>query len=481
MTKRTVKTCEKPKNNETESEVGCVWPQIVAILAACLGAFNDGVLYAWTSPFLVKLVNDKERYDISESEANNLTIVQPLTIVLTGYFFSQLTDRIGRKKTLLLMGVPQVLSLLICGFARSIYVFYIGRVFAGLANAILWSALPAYIAEVASPQVRGVWGNSITSGNYVGQLFINVAGSYCDILTSSCIFTFVSVLFSVVFYFMPESPFFFIMNGDEESAKKSLRFLTRKTNVDNDFFMLKKDVDRQMSETGNWKDLFCIKSNRKALTIASFLRITQIFSGSAIISQYNQYIVKKAGGNVSPEIASIIFTGLCVVFNIFVISFIVDRFSRKVLYASSLALCSIVLCTLASYFYFDQFVPNADLDSVSWLPLTCLITFQIGFSYGLAIIPTLMMGELFSVSIKSKAMIIMMVEMGGSVSFVSLLFNILNSVLGTFAPFAFFAFCSIGSAIMSLYIIPETKGKSLEEIQMDLKASSKEGTQREKK
>ncbi|CAG9827969.1 unnamed protein product [Diabrotica balteata] len=395
-------------------------------------------------------------------------------MVLTGYFFSKLTNIIGRKKTMLLIGVPQILSLLICGFARSIYVFYIGRVFAGLASAIVWSALPAYIGEVASPQVRGVWGNSLTSVIYAGQFFINVAGSYCDILTASCIFTSISVLFSVVFYFMPESPFFFIINGDEESAKKSLRFLTRKTNVDKDFLMLKKDVDRQMSETGNWKDLFCIKSNRKALTIALFLRITQTFSGSAILTQYNQYIIKKAGGNVSPEIASIIFTGLCVVFNIFVISFIVDRFSRKVLYASSSVLCSMVQCTLASYFYFDEFVPNADLDSVSWLPLTCLITFQIGWSYGLAIIPTLMMGELFSVSIKSKAMIIMMVALGGGVSFVNLLFNILNSALGTFAPFAFFALCGIGSAIMSLYIIPDTKGKTLEEIQMDLKASSKD-------
>ncbi|XP_050498192.1 facilitated trehalose transporter Tret1-like isoform X2 [Diabrotica virgifera virgifera] len=403
-----------------------------------------------------------------------MTIVQPLAMVLTGYFFSKLTNLIGRKKTMLLVGVPQVLSLLICAFARSVYVFYVGRVFAGIGSAIIWSALPAYVGEVASPDVRGVWGNSLTSVIYAGQFFINVAGSYCDILTASCIFSSVSVLFSVVFYFMPESPFFFIMKGDDESAKKSLRFLTRKTNVDKDFSMLKNDVDRQMSETGNWKDLICIKSNRKALTIALFLRITQTFSGNAILTQYNQYIIQKAGGNVSPETASIIFSGLCIVFNIFVISFIVDRFSRKVLYSSSLVLCSMAILALAAYLYFDEFVPNTDLDSVAWLPLTCLITFQIGWSYGLAVIPTLMMGELFSVSIKSKAMLIMMVALGGGISFVNVLFNILNSVLGTFAPFVFFALCSIGAAIVSLYIIPETKGKTLEEIQMDLKASSKD-------
>uniref|UniRef100_A0A6P7GMZ6 Facilitated trehalose transporter Tret1-2 homolog n=1 Tax=Diabrotica virgifera virgifera TaxID=50390 RepID=A0A6P7GMZ6_DIAVI len=488
-----MQTSEKLKTNETNKEEGCVWPQILAISAASLGALNDGALYAWTSPFLVKLVNDKEHYDISEMEANNITVVMPLTMVLTGYLFSQLVDRIGRKKTMFLIAVPQILSLLTCAFARSIYVFYISRVFAGLGSAILMSALPAYIGEVTSPRVRGVWGNSLTSMFYVGQFFVNVAGSYCDILTVSCIFTSVSVLFSVVYYFMPESPFFFIMKGDNESAKQSLRYLTRKTNVDEDFSMLKMDVDRQMSEAGNWKDLFCINSNRRALIIAMgkgmaweikllaclliiaiFLRISQMFGGCGILVQYNQYIIKKAGEDVSPEIVSILFTGLCVVFNILAVSFIVNRFSRKVLFATSSALCSIVLCVFASYFYCEEFVPNVDLDYVSWLPLTCCIIFLVGWSYGLAIIPTLMIGELFSVSVKSKAMILMMVALGGGASLSNLLFNILNNAFGTFAPFVFFALYNIGTLTVSLYVIPETKGKTLEEIQMVLKGYSED-------
>ncbi|XP_056643806.1 facilitated trehalose transporter Tret1-like [Diorhabda sublineata] len=457
------------KHTEHSCEEGCVWPQILAILVGSLPSMMDGVLFVWTSPFIVKLVEDKVNYDITENEASKLTTIQPAVMVVSCLFLFNISDKLGRKKTLLLMSIPQIISLLLAAFAKNIYVFYVSRGFAGIASSLMWCSLPMYIGEVASPKVRGVWGTTLTSSVFVGQFFVNVIGSYFDAATTSYIFLPVPILFFIFFTFMPESPYFHLMKQNEEAARRSLMFLTRKKNVDDDLIKLKNDVNRQMSESGNWKDLINIRSNRKAVLIAFFLRFSQQFCGTSVLSQYTQFILEKAGGKLNPQVSSILYSGSGLIFNFFAVAFIVDRFKRKILYASSLCCCSLILFVFGTYFYVDKYLPELDLNSISWLPLTAVVSFRFTFSYGGAVIPTLMLGELFSTSIKAKAMMVSLFVFGINLFAVNMIFHLLTSSVGTYAPFFFFASITFVMSIFALYLVPETKGKTLEEIQKSFK------------
>ncbi|XP_072392838.1 facilitated trehalose transporter Tret1-like [Diabrotica undecimpunctata] len=449
-----------------------VWPQVLACVIASLGAFTQGILFSWTSPFIVKIAQDKVNYNISEEEAARLPTIQPLTVLLTSLIFFKLPDIIGRKKTLLLISVPHILSLITAAVARSIYVFYLSRVFSGLANGFLWTALPMYIGEVTCPKIRGLCGTLITSAIFVGQLAVNVVGSYCDVATTSYIFIPVSILFVILFAFMPESPYYYLMKKDYGGARRSLIFLTRKRNVVDDLNNLKSDVDRQMSETGTWKDLVAIESNRNALFCAVFLRMSQSYSGISVFIQYTQYIFLKAGGNVTPQTASIIYSILCVVITLFVTLFVVSKFGRKPLYSNSSALCSVILAVMAAYFYLEEFVPTFDISSLSWLPITSLVTYQVCSCFGVAIIPSVMLGELFSASVKSKAVATMTFVNSGGIFLANATFNFLSSAGGSYAPFLFFSICTGITTVLTRFVVPETKDKTLEEIQMNLKRSA---------
>ncbi|CAH1115640.1 unnamed protein product [Psylliodes chrysocephalus] len=457
----------------TSKETEKCWPQVLAIIIGALAGLTNGLLFSWASPFLMKIVNDDEHYDITEEEASYFNIIQPLSLMVASPIFAKLSDVIGRKKTLLLIVIPQIASWLLAGFAKSVYVFYAARICSGIADGCLFATLPTYIGEIANPSVRGTWGNAIPTSLYLGEFLITVIGSYFGVTPTTFICLPLTVLYFIMFMMMPESPYFCIMKGEEENAKSSLRFLKRLRNVDEIYIRLKGDVERQLSESGTWRDLIKIESNRKALIAGLFLRLSQQLSGSSIFLTYTQFIFHKSGAEISHELGSMIYMALCVVLNVSATIFIVPKFGRKICYMSSTALCSLVFLMMGIYMFMDDKL-EVDVRTFSYIPVAGMIMFQVFGCFGIGVIPTLMLSELYSASIKSKAMAILVIAFGVGNFVTSIIFYYLNTIFGFYSPFLFFALCAAVSAVLSHYIIPETRGKSLEEIQQMLKNNNKE-------
>lgn len=428
------------------------------------------MLFSWTSPSIPKIVDDKINYDISLDEASYFTVLPPVGVIASSLLFSKLNDVIGRKYTLLFIAVPHIVAWTLIATAKSVYMFYISRFISGIADSCLFASLPIYVGEIATPKVRGTWGNAMTFLIYVGQFLINVIGSYTDIKVTAYICVTIPIIFAATFIFMPESPYYYVMKGRMDDAKRSLQVLRQRDDVEEEINMLKVDVTRQMSESGTWKDLVTIKSNRRALYAGIFLRASQQFAGIGSFAVYTQYIFIQAGGNVSATLSAIIFFGLCTILNLCA-GFTLDKLGRRKSYLYSLLLCGITLLLEAIYFYIQQYCPEIDVKFLNWIPLTGMIIYVVFYSFGLGIVPTLMLGELFSASIKGKGLCLLNVLFGVLISTITKLFHLLETNFGLSAPFMFFSISCFISTILSFYFVPETKGKTLEEIQQDLKQS----------
>ncbi|CAG9827978.1 unnamed protein product [Diabrotica balteata] len=423
------------------------WPQILAIVIGGLAGLSNGLLFSWSSPFLIKITQDKVNYDITEQEGSLFNTIQPIALMIACPIFSKLSDVLGRKRTLLLIVIPQI-------------------------DGCLFATLPTYIGEVANPIVRGIWGNAVAISLFLGEFLINVLGSYLGVTTTSWVCLPISVLFFILFWFMPESPYYYIMKGKEQEAKNSLKFLKRIKNIDEIFENCKYAVERQLSESGTWGDLIKIKSNRKALFAGVFLRLSQQMAGMSVFLTYTQFIFQKSGNNMSHEEASIVFMGFAVILNLFAVIFVVKRFGRIFCYTVSMVTTSGVLYAMAAYFYIDGNT-SIDVSYVKWIPLSCMMSYLLFASIGISVIPTLMLGELYSASIKSKAMTILIIIFGMGNFLTTTIFYYLNTLFGLYAPFLLFAISNTVCAVLSRYIIPETKGKTLEEIQQMLKGELK--------
>ncbi|VEN54278.1 unnamed protein product [Callosobruchus maculatus] len=311
------------------------------------------------------------------------------------------------------------------------------------------------------------------SSQNVGQFGIDFMGSYLDVKQTSYICLIVPMFFLMLFPFMPESLYFLLRKGKDEEAKAVLKWLRRKADIEEDFVQLKADVQRQTSEKGTWKELVTVEANRKALLAGVFLRISQQFCGLQAFTVYTKYIFEKSGSNLSPDMSTLVYSGMVLILNS-ATCFMTEYLGRRRSYTYSIGACAIVLWILGTYFVIDEFQPQIDLSSFQWVPLAGLVCYTIVSSFGVMMIPTLMLSELFSASIKSKGLMIMSFIIGAGTTSVIQLFYFLNTTFGMFCPFMLFAACSTVSSVLTNWIVPETKGMTLEEIQQSLKKKKKE-------
>ncbi|XP_057669046.1 facilitated trehalose transporter Tret1-like [Diorhabda carinulata] len=458
-------TSKITKSKNEDANNGKTWFEILVILIVAFVSLSAGILMTWPSPFIVQIVNNKEKYDITEEEASYFTVFNTVGVILFPPLLTPIVNRFGRKKLILLTSVFYMITFIIKAFARSLWLFYFARFLNGFGDSITYTCVVVYIGEITTPKVRGVWGNAVVWFGFLGQFIINVLGIYFDVTTTSFICLTIPTFLLIVFPFMPESPYFHLSKGREEEAKTSLRKLRRKFNIEDEFMRMKTAIEKE--ETGSWGDLFKNKVNRRALGTAMFLRVSQIWCGIFTFGPYIQLIFQKSGSNLSPELCTIIYTFVNFLFYSSA-AYGSNKLGRRVSLISSLVLTSIVFILEAIYFFIDDYYNIIDLTSLRWFPLVGLMVFLLFSCYGIGTIPFLMPGELFAPSIKAKGVALVICVFGLSNFIVNTLFYNLMTTAGLGAPFLFFGICSIISAIVFYKILPETKNKTLEEIQIIL-------------
>lgn len=112
-----------------------------------------------------------------------------------------------------------------------------------------------------------------------------------------------------------------------------------------------------------------------------------------------------------------------------------------------------------------------DTQNVNYLPMTALIAFVVLFNLGMGTIPVLILGEIFPLSVKGFALCLADIYFGAIVIVISKAFQMLKDEFGMFVPFMAFAVCCGFGLIFIIKCVPETTGKSLEEIQLELRGN----------
>lgn len=387
-------------------------------------------------------------------------------------------DILGRKKTIILTSFPFFAAWIMIAYANSPLVLFVARFIAGVADGWAFTAVPMYIGEIADPKIRGKLGSGVSVAWIFGMLAINVIGSYLSIRTTALISAVCPVLGLVTFMWMPESPYYHLMRGKFKDAKHSLQTFKGLLDVDAELSRLSNAVKAQTRNSGKFLDLFTVRSNRKAVAIMVILRTAQQLSGVTAITFYAKMIFKEAGDDISSEIATIIFfsvqlmcTALC--------SSIIDRAGRRPLLLLSIAGSGLALLVESVYFYFKMHTEH-DVSKFSAVPVTALIGFIIIFGMGMQSIPICMLGELFPANVKAFALCLADIYFCIVATIISKFFQMTKDEFGIdFAFYAFTVSCVISLTCIYKFV-PETKGKTLEEIQKHLKGEEEDEKENEK-
>ncbi|XP_045463589.1 facilitated trehalose transporter Tret1-like [Harmonia axyridis] len=442
--------------------------QFATVIIATLNAVSDGMNYGWSSPMLPRLRKENSPIKITENDEPWLESILLFAGIVGLPLTTYLVDRIGRKQSTLTAACSCVVGWTIIAFANDVIYLYIARFIMGIAADIAFISSPMYIAEISHKSIRGYLSAIIYVMSYMGTVLIYIIGPYVDFYVPSVVAGVFLVSQIILLPFMPDSPYFLIKQGKTEMARQSLKRLRATDDVNQELTEILNFIEQEnQQEKGKVTDLFTVPSIRRAVIIMTVLNGGQHFAGYTAISMNVHSILESANSTYFDKETATIMYGCLMLFGSIVATLLVDKFGRKTLLMVSAVTTGISLGTIGVYFYLQ--VDN-DLSAESWLPVAALMTFAVTFKIGLGTVPIVLTAELFPVKVKAYGMAS---ADGIYVIFGSLsvwIYDILRKDAGgMYMPFYFFAGCSFITCIFACLFVPETKGVSLEEVQIILK------------
>lgn len=368
---------------------------------------------------------------------------------------------VGRKTIILMAAVPLMISWILIGVAQSVDVIYVSRVLSGLAYGIGYSVLPMYLGEIASDRIRG----SISTLMYVmakfGIMYAYAVGPYVSVRLMAWLAMIPATIFVATFIWLPESPYYLLGKNEKENARKSLTRLRQHTDVDDELDKMAVAVKKSQENKGTFNELFFNKGNRMSLIIIIGLAIAQQMCGSPVTMSYSQTIFELVGSTLGASESTIIL-GVVQLVSAAVASSIVDIVGRRPLLLLSVILSALCNTTIGLYFFLVRIEVN--VSGIAWLPMLAILVANMAYTIGIATVCFAILGEIFPKNLKSVAGPTYSITQGTFSFIVAKLFQIVSDDLGsdyTFWGFALFTYLFIPFVY---FLIPETKGKSLDAI-----------------
>ena len=390
-----------------------------------------------------------------------------------------LADKYGRKKLLIFSAFVFFVSSWGTGASNNIPTFILARLVGGIAIGLAADLSPMYIAEVAPTHIRGklVTLNQLTIViGILGAQIVNMLiaepvaaeATATDILNSwngqsgwrwmfwaVCI---PSGIFFLLSMFIPESPRWLVGSGQNEQAQKVLTSIGGTEYAKSELESYAKANTSAQSEKGALSLLFSSKM-RNVLVIGIVIAMFQQWSGTNVIFNYAQEIFQAAGYGISDVLMNIVVTGIANLIFTFVAIYTVERLGRKTLMLiGSLGLAGIYTLLGLSYFFeFKGFI------------MIVFVVLAIGFyAMSLGPITWVLLSEIFPNKVRGVAMAVCTAALWIASFLLTYTFPFLNSGLGTGGTFMLYAAICFFGFIFVLRRIPETKGKSLENIEKEL-------------
>lgn len=396
-----------------------------------------------------------------------------MSIALAGCLVGALTagvlaDRLGRKALLIVSAFIFATTAYGTGAFDSFTPFLIIRFLGGIAIGIASGLSPMYIAEVAPTAVRGklVSLNQLTivvgilSAQIVNWLLVsddttwNIGTAWRWMFWAAA---FPAGVFLLLALFIPESPRWLAMKGKNEKAFATLSKIGGKEYAESEIRAFE-EAEAQKQSQGGLKLLFS-KSYRQVLIIGIVVAMFQQWCGTNVIFNYAQEIFQSAGYDVDNTFINIVVTGIANLVFTFVAIYTVDRLGRRALMLIGAGGLAGIYAILGLCYYME----------VSGVMMVALVVLAIAcYAMSLGPVTWVLLSEIFPNRVRAVAVATGTFALWVASCTLTYTFPFLNAFLGTSGTFWIYAvICTLGFLFFWLRL-PETKGKSLEQLEDEL-------------
>ena len=375
----------------------------------------------------------------------------------------RLADRFGRRKMLIVTSLIFVAGAVLCAAAMSVVTLVIGRTIVGLGIGLASSNVPLYISEVSPANARGwqvsLFQLAITIGILAAYM---VDFGFARTAEWRWMLGLAAVPGAALFVgmlFLPETPRWYAQRANFEMAGTVLARIRGTQEVDAELDEIRATL-QQAHERGALSDIL-LPEVRPALIVGIGLAVFQQITGINTVIYYAPTIIQAAGiPSASGAILATAGIGLVNVIMTVVSMWLIDRVGRRPLLLIGIAGMAISLGVLGSVFRV-----SARSSAVSELAVITLMAYVASFAISLGPIFWLLIAEIYPLRIRGGAEGIAAGANWAANFLVSLTFLTLVQMFGPSQTFWLYGVLAVAAWIFSYYLVPETKGRTLEEIE----------------
>lgn len=462
----------EPKVN-TPINTYTIMVAIVAALGGLLFGFDTGVISG-------AMLYIEPYFGIKDSPNIIGWIVAGVVLgaILGSAVGGKLADAFGRRRIVIVTAVMFALGSIACAYAPTPAWLIVGRVFLGFAIGIASCVAPLYISEMAPPQIRG----GLVSLNQL-MITIGIVFSYAvdygfSTMAEAGTLTqreawgwmlgfgfFPAVVLGIGMMCLPDSPRWLAAKGRREDAERTLKKIRGTDDVSAEMAEIDESLKDEAAESkGDWSELLQ-PWLRPLLIVGIGIGVFQQFSGINTVIYYAPTIFQLAG--YESDSVAILATAGVGLFNVLmtvVAVFLMDKVGRRPLLLTGLAGMVLSLCALGYAFY----IKDAAGADASMVPIICLVSLLLyvgSFAISLGPIFWLLISEIYPTKIRGFAMgLATMIQWGANLA-VTASFPLMIATFQPFGTFWLFTALCTGAWIFAFYLMPETKGVTLEEIE----------------
>ncbi|XP_047120534.1 facilitated trehalose transporter Tret1-like [Schistocerca piceifrons] len=382
--------------------------------------------------------------------------------------------RWGFKPTGYIVGIFSALSGVIVLVARSFAVLLAGRILIGLATGGGAVVSTNYVAGAAQAHVRGALGTFFALMFNGGILLAYLVGAASSYFTVCVVGVAVPTVYTVCFFFLPESPLHLLSKGREEEAARSLRWF-RATGHDVAGELKEMRLTIEAGQGGHRKRMtvaqfFKERASRYAFAAIVVLILNQQLNGSLVALNYVVEMLAAAGDSVSAGWSAVAVAALQFAAT-FLSSALVDRAGRRPLLLGSNAGIAACHAALGGYFYAQA--AGLDVAAAWWLPVCATSLFLVLNAVGVGALLMVVVNEFFSPEAMPIAMSISIGVQTVTAAAVIKMYVVLLGWLQMHGCYWFFAACCILSNVYIFFFLPESKNRPINDILAELRGESK--------
>lgn len=435
-----------------------VWNAGITALGGLLFGYDTGVISG------ALLFIGKDFHGMSSIEKELLTSILLIGAVVGAPLAGKIADKIGRRPTVLGTSVLFVAGVLLAAFSPSYGVLLLARVVIGLAVGSASMVVPLYIGEAAPPRIRGALVSfnqlAITLGILVSYLVDYGLAATQNWRLMFGLAAIPAILMFVGMLFQHESPHWLLSQGRENEARTVLARVRDDRDIDAEIT----EVHELSRRTSTARDLLNPKI-RHALAIGIALAVFQQITGINTIIYYAPTLLSSAGFGHSAALLANVGVGIVNVSMTVVAIWLLDRTGRRPLLLSGTTGMAVGMVMVALTFLLG----GSQLRGLGAdVAIAGLLVYTGSFAVGLGPVFWLLISEIYPVAIRGRAMSVATIANWGANFVVTVCFLSLLAAIGDDGTFFLFGFLTLVALGYFYRQVPETKNRTLPEIERDL-------------